>query len=183
MDVKILCLGVLSRGQATGYEIRKAFEEGPLSHFQDAGFGSIYPSLKKLSDQGLIAAGAAGDDARPDKKVYRITAAGRQALYDALLKVPGPDKVRSDFSFVLSFADLLPPRHLDRIVEDRIAEHRACVAAMERAMKGDDRHGMTEGERFVLGFGHAINKAMLQYLEEHRHEVIGAALLTQKVAE
>src|SRR3546814_8991519 len=33
MDAKTLCLGVLSRGAASGYEIKKAFEEGPFSHF------------------------------------------------------------------------------------------------------------------------------------------------------
>ena len=55
MDVKILCLGVLSRGEASGYEIKKAFEEGPFSHFHQASFGSIYPALNALSAEGLVA--------------------------------------------------------------------------------------------------------------------------------
>src|SRR5690606_26574731 len=33
MDVKTLCLAVLFREEATGYEIKKAFEEGPFAHF------------------------------------------------------------------------------------------------------------------------------------------------------
>ncbi len=41
MDAKTLCLGALSRGDASGYEIKKAFEEGPLSHIHEASFGAI----------------------------------------------------------------------------------------------------------------------------------------------
>ena len=57
MDVKTLCLGVLCEhwGKASGYEIRKLLkEEGAFSHFVDAGYGSIYPALNKLSDEGLV---------------------------------------------------------------------------------------------------------------------------------
>jgi len=50
MDVKTLCLGVLSLGDASGYEIRKMFEEGPFAHFHHASFGSIYPALSPLLD-------------------------------------------------------------------------------------------------------------------------------------
>ena len=45
MDTRSICLGVLSMGEATGYEIKKLFEDGPFSHFYDAGYGSIYPAL------------------------------------------------------------------------------------------------------------------------------------------
>ena len=52
MDAKTLCLGALSRGDASGYEIKKAFEEGPLSHIHEASFGAIYPALTRLDEQG-----------------------------------------------------------------------------------------------------------------------------------
>ena len=82
MDVKTLCLAVLFQGEATGYEIKKAFEEGPFAHFQRASFGSIYPSLSRLLAEGLAEAEAHEQDGRPDKKVYRLTAAGREAFDD-----------------------------------------------------------------------------------------------------
>ena len=37
MDVKTLCLGVLSRGPHTGYEIRKQFEDGPFRRLRICG--------------------------------------------------------------------------------------------------------------------------------------------------
>ena len=39
MDVKTLCLGVLERGDATGYEIKRQCEEGPYADVCPAGFG------------------------------------------------------------------------------------------------------------------------------------------------
>ena len=53
LDVKTLCLGVLTRGDMTGYQIKKHFEEA-FSHFFVAGFGSIYPALGDLAQAGLV---------------------------------------------------------------------------------------------------------------------------------
>ena len=69
MDARTLCLGVIARGDETGYEIKKSFEEGPFAHIQAASFGSIYPALTKLSEDGLLACRDERQDTRPDKKV------------------------------------------------------------------------------------------------------------------
>ena len=52
MDVKTLCIGILSLGDASGYEIKKQLEER-FSFFYDASFGSIYPALNKLQKELL----------------------------------------------------------------------------------------------------------------------------------
>jgi PadR family transcriptional regulator AphA len=62
MDIRTLCLGILTFGDATGYTIKKRLE-GPLRHFYDASFGSIYPALRKLTDAGEI--GRVDPTARP----------------------------------------------------------------------------------------------------------------------
>lgn len=178
MDVKTLCLGVLSKSEASGYEIRKQFEDGCFSYFQEAGFGSIYPALKKLTDDRLVTCEQQSQDARPDKKVYRITSKGRQALFDAVNEEPAGDKVRSDFMFIAFFAELIPPRDLDRLLGNRIAYHRAVVEKLgSRAMQQTPGQ-QTPGQRFVLHMGLHIHKAALEYLENHRHELIGAQLQT-----
>lgn len=179
IDVKTLCLGVLSRGDASGYEIRKAFDEGALSHFSDAGFGSIYPALKRLTEDGHIQLLPQEGEGRPDKKVYRITPAGRSALYQALARQPSPDKLRSDFMFIVSFGHLLQPRHLDRVVGDRIAYLRRLVEQMDRT---PDSHA-SAGERFVDGLSRALYVAAADYLEKNRNSLLDAGLQTSRVAE
>ena len=77
MNVKTLCLGVLSAGEASGYEIKKEIEEGLFSHFIEASYGSIYPALTQLAGEGFVTVRAEEQSGKPDKKVYAITATGR----------------------------------------------------------------------------------------------------------
>ena len=53
MDVKTLCLGMLSNKEACGYELKKTFES-LFKHFFSAGYGSIYPALADLAASGLV---------------------------------------------------------------------------------------------------------------------------------
>lgn len=179
IDVRVLCLGVLSRGDASGYEIRKAFEGGPLSLFSDAGFGSIYPALRRLLEEGFIILAQKGGDNRPDKKVYRITPQGRTYFLQAINRPPAPDKLRSEFMFAMFFSDQLPSRQVERMVADRIEDLRDTVAELERC---DAEHSAAV-EKFVNGLGLAIHRAALSYLEQNRHALAGGARLESKVAE
>ena len=47
-----LCLGILRFGDATGYEIKKMVEEDMFNHFIEASYGSIYPALTRMSQDG-----------------------------------------------------------------------------------------------------------------------------------
>lgn len=172
MNVKTLCLGILSHGEATGYEIKKLFEN-EYSHFYEASFGSIYPALARLTEDGLVSCVQQAQDKRPDKKVYRITSAGRLAFLDDLAKMPGRDRIRSEFLATLLFGDLLAPGHIDRVIARRVAGYREAIAAMEAC----DMKGTTAGHAFVHGFGVAVYKAAVDYLEENRHMLVGETIL------
>lgn len=171
IDAKSLCLGVVSRRPASGYQIRKEFDEGGFRYFFDAGFGSIYPALKQLHASGLIEASEADEGDRPDKKLYTITPAGRQALLQALMQMPAEDKLRSEFMFVMVFAHLLPSDYLDRVIGDRVAGFRRILDWMNECSEGD----LKDGERFVLNLGRTVYAAEIKYLEDHRRELVEAA--------
>ena len=66
MDVRTICLGILTRGDATGYEIKKTVEEDGYRHFAEASFGSIYPALNRLTEEGLVSVHAQAQEKRPD---------------------------------------------------------------------------------------------------------------------
>ena len=162
MDVKTLCLSVLSLGEASGYEIRKHFEEGAFRHFQTATFGSIYPALGKLYELGHVSVIEHEQDGRPDKKVYTLTESGRAALQQALLRDPAPDAMRSDLLVQLFFAHLLPPEKVAALIDQRIAEYRACIEKMSGCTKAPPGHS------FVQGMGLAIYAAAATFLEENK---------------
>jgi DNA-binding PadR family transcriptional regulator len=168
MDVKTLCLGALTFGDATGYEIKKQFEEGVYSHLHHAGFGSIYPALSALSDVGLVTCTEFEQEGRPDKKIYHITAAGTEALRMALHAQPAPDKLRSEHLVMLLFADLLDPVHRRRVFERYLERFQGEVARLRDAQSRDQENAdMPAGCRFVQGFGLAVYEAAARYMEEN----------------
>ena len=73
MNVRTLCLAVLQFGDATGYEIKKMVEDGMFNHFIEASYGSIYPALTRMSDDGLVTCRTEAQSGKPDKKIYSIT--------------------------------------------------------------------------------------------------------------
>ena len=164
MDVKTLCLGVLTLGEASGYEIKKAFEDGPFAHFHAAGFGSIYPALNRLSAEGLVTCIEETQAGRPAKKVYGITASGMSAFREALGKEPSRDSYRSECLFMLFFGHLLEGAQRRRVFEQYLgtfAERVSRMAEIDLSELPDDR-------RFVCGFGLAIYRAAIEYMENNR---------------
>lgn len=168
MDVKTLCLGVLSFGDASGYDIKKTLE-GPFSHFFLAGFGSIYPALAELADAGLVSWTAQPQAGKPNRKVYRLTDPGREAFVEALVHTEPRHKVRSEFLVLMYFAHLLPPERLREVLDQRLAEMRGCCQLIDDSEGG----GAAEppGVEFVRGFGRALLAAGERYLREHRQDL------------
>jgi DNA-binding PadR family transcriptional regulator len=160
MDTKTLCLAVLSRGEASGYEIKKALEEPPIGAFQETSFGSIYPALGKLAAEGLVVCRQETQAKRPDKKVYALTEKGKGRLVERLRETPDPDRYRSDFLLVLSLSPLLDRATVKRFIDERIA---LFEEKLER-MGACDLSGADAGTRFVHGFGQALYRAALEYL-------------------
>lgn len=168
MDVRTICLGILTRGEATGYEIKKLFEEGGYQHFVEASFGSIYPALNQLTRQGLVQVRDEPQDKRPDRKVYSITPAGRSQFLAALLKPLPEDRHRSPFVFAMLFSHLLPPERVREMLDAYLGHSEAKLAQLCQTT------AETSGERFALGFGKAIYTAMIDFLREQR-DGLGAA--------
>ncbi len=168
MDTKTLCLAVLTRGDASGYEIKKTLEQPPFCHFQETSFGSIYPALGKLTEQGLAHCRDMAQEKRPDKKVYAITEAGRESLREALMVPPGPDKYRSDFLFILFMGHLLPNGQVAGMIEERLAFYEESIANMESCACDNQR----EGEKFVHGFGLTFYRAAADHLRRNRDDLL-----------
>ncbi len=164
MDIKSLCLGALSIGDASGYEIKKMFEEGPFSHFYDAGYGSIYPALNKLLDAKLVTCTEVEQENRPAKKVYSLTDTGMAKLKADLSAEPTRDKTRSESIVMMFFGHLLSQSHREEILQSYIDYYRDGIDCIE----GIDPAGQPNGRQFVRGLGLAVYEAAANYLEENK---------------
>jgi DNA-binding PadR family transcriptional regulator len=167
MDVRTICLGILTRGDATGYEIKKLFDEDGYQHFVEASFGSIYPALNRLTEEGLVSVREEPQAKRPDRKVYSITPAGQSAFIASLLKPLPEDRHRSPFVFAMLFADLLPSPRVSKMLDEYIAQAEDKLAQLEeQSLKPKSAH-----ERFVMGIGRAVYISIIDFLRTHRAEV------------
>ncbi len=86
MSLQHLLLG-LTRDGATGYDIKRTFEEG-LRHIWDAELSQIYPALQKLETRGLLASAMVAGARGAAKRVYTLTPDGETELNNWLRSDP-----------------------------------------------------------------------------------------------
>ena len=167
MDVKTVCLGMLTDGPASGYDLKKQFESS-FGHFFAAGYGSIYPALSSLSEKGLVACEEVAQEGKPDRKVYQITNDGREFLLTALRNPSPCHKIRSEFLATMCFAHLMRPQDIQTVLNHRL-EDIARYQEMFKQFEDEEMSEWPEGMKFVLGFGKAVAGAMQGYIAENRH--------------
>ncbi len=177
MNVRTLCLGILTFQEASGYEIKKMVEDEVFSHFIDASYGSIYPALTKMMNEGLVSVRAEEQAGKPDKKVYSITDTGRKELAAALAVDPVADKFKSEFLFQLMLREFLPKSHIADIYDAQMQYLRDELAHIEMGACNSPDH---QGMEFVAGYGTACLTAGLKYLEERKSEIIGPTVTKLK---
>jgi len=161
MDINNLCLGTLCLTEASGYEIKKMFEES-FSHFQAVSFGSIYPALARLSEQGLVSFRKETQEKRPTKKVFSITPEGRQHFFNNLMQTEPAEQYRSDFMVLMMFAHMLPEERLEEIMQTQIGLVTAELEILKGIISGCCQ--LTPGMRFTLEYGIAANTAVLELM-------------------
>ena len=134
MDVKTVCLGMLTEGAASGYDLKKQFESS-FAHFFTAGYGSIYPALSSLAEQGLVDCEEIPQDGKPDRKLYQITVEGRRYLHEALQNTTPCHKVRSEFLAMWAGqgVGLIKPQSAATLVRRLVSDAASLIARMAGA--------------------------------------------------
>ena len=165
MDVKTVCLGMLTDGEASGYDLKKEFESS-FSHFFAAGYGSIYPALNSLARDGMVECRHIPQEGKPDRKVYKITAAGREHLLEALENPCPSHKVRSEFLATMCFSHLMSREQIETVLENRLKEMTRYLQLFKE-FETDCLEDWPPGARFVLGFGQTMMETMREYIEEN----------------
>jgi PadR family transcriptional regulator AphA len=168
MDIKTLCLGMLTSGEATGYDLKKRFE-GTFSHFYTAGYGSIYPALADLAESGMVTCTEVAEQGKPAKKIYRITDMGTQSFKKSLGENDCPcHKVKSEFLAMMYFAQFMNPGQVSGLLQHRL-QHIESTLDMLKTITPETSNEQT-GPAFVRGFGETILKAAHDYISAYKIE-------------
>ncbi|MCZ4077542.1 PadR family transcriptional regulator [Rhodococcus sp. 1163] len=118
--LELAILGLLLEAPMHGYELRKRLT-GLLGAFRAFSYGSLYPALRRLQADGLIA-----EDAGPDtlvkrraRRVYELTPQGKKRFAE-LVADTGPQNYTDDgFGVHLAFFSRTPAEARVRILEGR----------------------------------------------------------------
>lgn len=181
MNVRTLCLAILGGGDATGYEIRKLVSDGHFSHFGDASFGSIYPALNKMENDGLVVSREEQQEGKPNRKVFSITDAGRQEFLVALSKPAQKDIFKSEFLLLAMCAELMQPAHVTRAIDMQIDYLKSEIAIIDSAVAEVD----FAGADWVADYGRSCLAQGLNYIENNRarlEEIAGSGLSPSSIA-
>lgn len=119
--LELAVLGLLHDAPMHGYELRKRLN-GLLGAFRAFSCGTLYPTLRRLLRAGLIEEETSGPGnglGRRARRVYRLTAAGRQRFAD-LVGDCGPQACDDDaFGVHVAFFSRTPAEVRMRILEAR----------------------------------------------------------------
>ncbi|MDY6875624.1 MAG: PadR family transcriptional regulator [Chloroflexota bacterium] len=163
VSIRHLILGLLAQQPMSGYDIKRFLKS--LSWLIDSpSFGSIYPALRALWEDGLVTVEVIPRQGKPPRKIYTITEAGRLTLrgwvdqpvtLDVSLKTFVMRLIlASNFSYTEMIAHLQQRR-------SQVAAHRATLKQIVEALEGT----MDPGQRLTFDYGLTLATAELAWLD------------------
>ncbi|MBI5570054.1 MAG: PadR family transcriptional regulator [Desulfomonile tiedjei] len=164
MDVQSVLLGFLMKKSMTGYDLKKAFSISFL-FFSGLSYGSIYPALRKMENQGMISKRLEIQDGAPNRKVYTITEAGKRAFLDSLRSPFAFELPKSTFLMRLFFFAHLPPEERRAFARQHLDSIEQLRAQLESARPEVEAHA----DRFqylCFQFGLRFYRDMSGYVSE-----------------
>lgn len=165
MSIKYAILGLLSWKPASGYELKKIFEDSSAMYWSGNN-NQIYKSLVQLLDDGLVTNEIKHQESSPSKKIYSITDEGMLRLKEWVLEEPELPELKNTFLIQLAWADQLDDEELDDLLdryEDRI--NMQLVYQQEKMNRGLQEPNRNEREAFLW------NKISENLLSNYLNEV------------
>ncbi|ONK13422.1 PadR family transcriptional regulator [Streptomyces sp. MP131-18] len=153
MALRHAVLAALLDEELSGYQLAKVFDLG-VANFWHARPQQLYAELTRLERDGLITGRDVPQDARPTKRLFRVTGSGLGELEDFTARAAKPSFIRDDLLIAVQAADHVDTGALAARLTERAAFATTRINlfdAMLRTMRGDRtedeflRHGARVG--------------------------------------
>ncbi|MFB7177894.1 PadR family transcriptional regulator [Streptomyces sp. NPDC056257] len=102
--MRLALLALLARGPAHGYELKQDLEKLLGAAYPQPNVGQIYVTLGRLEKSGLIEGEEVEQSGRPNKRTYRLTDAGHEAVLAWFEDTAEEPRVRDEFFMKLALA-------------------------------------------------------------------------------
>ncbi len=171
MSIKYAALGLLHYRDMHGYKIKDHIEKN-FGFMWTVNFGQIYNSLKALVEEGLITLSdvVASENGTPHKKVYSITAQGRQE-FERWLK-SSPEKqvlLRDPFILRFIFFGFGEKKEALKLIEEQIRINEQLLSRRKKNLTRWEKQG--QFVTLAAELGASLNEMQLQWLYRVRDRV------------
>lgn len=164
MDVKTILLGCLFDRSLSGYDLKKLFSLS-FAFFSGLSYGSIYPALKKLEQMGLIAMKLEIQQSAPNRKVYTITEAGRQAFLNSLKSPFGLERYKNALLMRMFFFARLSKKERIKAAHDYLDQVRSVAEQLE-AVRPEVEANADRYQILCFQFGLRFSKDLIRNVEQ-----------------
>ncbi len=168
MALEHALLVALREQPASGLDLARRFEKS-IGFFWHATHQQIYRVLARMEGDGWVTVETVGQTGRPDKKMYAVSAAGRQVLADWLAEPMGSETFRSELAVKLRGASYGDRATLLRHVADARADHETRLAhyrQLEAAMPSHST-GHQLDQLLVLRGGIGLEQFWITWLTDY----------------
>lgn len=138
MSLDHALLGFLAGEDLSGYDLKTRCLDERIAHFWTADQAQIYRTLERLERSRLVTTKRHRQQRRPDRKVFSITRAGREAL-DEWLGTPHPlPSYRDAFLIQVYFGADIPTDRLVAVLETHRELRQERLLALRAAARSAD---------------------------------------------
>jgi PadR family transcriptional regulator AphA len=169
-------LGMLSiEPNKSGYDLRKAVESS-VGYFWGESYGQIYPTLKQLAAEGLIAPSKPSSAPKQRRQEYSLTDAGRLCLQEWLAQPFQNDPPRNEFLLKLFFGREAAPSVSIAHIRDLQQKNQHMLAALQE-LDALARSQTTQNPHLhywmlTLSLGTALTRAALEWGESALQQLV-----------
>jgi DNA-binding PadR family transcriptional regulator len=164
MDVKTILLGSLFDKSLSGYDLKKLFSRS-FAFFSGLSYGSIYPALKKLEEEGLITMKLEIQESSPNRKVYTIAEAGKKAFLNSLKSPFGLERYRNALLMRMFFFAHLSKKERLKAGYDYLDQIKAVAKELE-AVRAEVEANADRYQMLCFQFGLRFSKDLIRNVEQ-----------------
>jgi len=119
MSLRDAVLAALLEGESSGYDLAKGFDAS-VANFWPATPQQLYRELDRLAEDGLIRARVVHQERRPNKRMFSLTEAGREAIRQFTAKAPKPSVIRDELLIKVQASDAGDMSAVRELIVDRL---------------------------------------------------------------
>jgi DNA-binding PadR family transcriptional regulator len=167
--VELVVLGLLADEPSYGYELLERFRERSMSFWAEIGRASVYQALDRLEAKGLVVGRAQDGTGGPDRRVFRLTRAGRSRLDEGLAdRFGATTPFETDAGTAFGFMRAVSPTKRTAAMEAR----QIAVSDLLEAVRAERARQRDPHADALLARQESLALAELDWLRRHRAKLI-----------